>query len=199
MPAPSEIQRDCEVVAGLPDLDRVSIVACTEPAAPSSSVNPTGILLVRVGEQVQARPPNEEFAVAFSRAMELAEANGGDLGYPWIDPSSGELVLSAATPRGRDLINAAGITLPHRIRNVAHGSGVLRRIQDDVTFLHSRGVPNSELIYATLPDHRDNRTLIVISAMSPTLLEFLSTQYPADALALRVDPAGGGGAPAAIP
>src|SRR5258705_13046359 len=112
----------------------LSVVACT---APTPKLDPTGILLVSAGEQVQATPASEDFAVAFSDAMQLAEANGDDIGYPWIDPSSGVLVLSAVTPRGRDLLQAASISVPHRIRDVAHGAGELRRIQDEVTFLRS--------------------------------------------------------------
>jgi hypothetical protein len=178
----------------------LSIVACTAPAAsPSSSVDASGILLVGVGEQVQAVPASEVLAQAHSDAMELAEANGDDLGYPWIDPASGELVLSVVTPHGRELVEAAGITVPHRTRDVSRGAAELRRIQDDVTFLRSRGIPDSQLIYATIPDQRDNRALIVISAMSPSLLDYLAAHYPADALAVEVDPAGGGGAPAATP
>jgi hypothetical protein len=181
----------------------VSIVACTGPAgtrpaaSPSSSVQATGILLVNVGEPVQARPSSEVVAQALSDAMVLAEANGDDLGYPWLDPATGELVLSVVTPHGRELAGAAGITVPHRTRDVLHGVAELRRIQDDVTFLRSRGVSGSELIYATIPDHRDNRALIVISATSTSLLEYLAAHYPADALAVEVDPAGAGGAPAA--
>jgi hypothetical protein len=172
----------------------LSMVACTAPAAtPSSGLDASGILLVGVGEQVQSRPGTEDLAVAVSRALELAEANGNDLGYPWLDPASGELVLSVVTPRGRELVEAAGITVPHRTRDVAHGAAELRRIQDDVTFLHSRGVPDSERIYATIPDHRDNRALIVISSMSPSLLAYLAAHYPADALAIQVDPTGAGG------
>jgi hypothetical protein len=171
----------------------------TTGTAPTPKFDPTGILLVGVGEQVQARPPSEEFAVALSDAMQLAQANGSDLGYPWIDPSSGELVLSVVTPHGRELVAAASITVPHRTRDVSQGAAELRRIQDDVTFLHSRGVPHSELIYATGPDQRDNRVLIVISAMSPSLLGYLAAHYSPDALALQVDPAGAGGAPATTP
>jgi hypothetical protein len=183
----------------------VALVACTGPAgagpaaSPSSSVSATGILLANVGEQVQARPSNEVAAQALSDAMVLAEANGDDLGYPWLDPANGELVLSAVTAHGRELVGAAGITVPHRTRDVSHGAIELRRIQDDVTFLHSRGVPGSELIYATSPDQRDNRALIVISATSPSLLEYLAAHYPPDALAVEVDPAGAGGGPAATP
>jgi hypothetical protein len=169
----------------------LSAAACKAPeASPSSELDATGILLVGVGEPVQARPPSEDFAVAFSGALELAEAHGDDLGYPWIDPSSGELVLSAVTARGRDLLQTASIPVPHRIRDVAHGAGELRRIQDDATFLRAQGVPGAELIYQTVPDHRDNRALIVISAMSRPLLEYLAGHYPVDALAVEVNPAG---------
>jgi hypothetical protein len=77
-----------------------TVATCSGPGpTPLSNLDTTGILLVGVGEQVQSRPPNEAFAQAFSDAMQLAEANGVDLGYPFIDPVSGELVVSAATPR----------------------------------------------------------------------------------------------------
>jgi hypothetical protein len=178
----------------------VSIAGCAAPpASPSPSAEATGILMINVGEQVQPKFTTEEAAQALSDAMVLAQANGADLGYPWQDPASGDLVLSVVTPRGRQLVDGAGITLPHRIREVAHGAGELQRIQDDVTFLHSRGVADSELIYATAPDQRDNRALIVISAASPSLLDYLASHYPADAIAVKVDPAGAGGAPADAP
>jgi hypothetical protein len=173
----------------------VSIVllalACT---GPSPRLDPTGILLVGVGEQVQARPPNEQVGQAYSDAVRLAEVNGNDIGYPWIDPASGDLILSAATPKGRQLLEAAAITIPHRIRDVAHGASELRRIQDDVTVLGSRGVVGAELLFMTGPDHRDNRVLIGISAMSRPLLEYLAAHYPVDALAVQVSgvqPGGG--------
>jgi hypothetical protein len=169
----------------------LAVAAClAPPASPTQNVDATGILLVGVGEQVQAEPPTEVLKVAFSRATELAKANGRDLGYPWFDLSSGELVLSAVTQRGRDLIAAAGITVPHRIRDVKHGAAQLEQIQHAATFLRSEGVPGAELIYATETDHRDNRTLIVISAMSRPLLEILATRYPVDTLAVSVRPLG---------
>ncbi len=124
------------------------VASCTEP---TSRLDATGILLVEAGAQVQARPPNEAVGTAYGAAVQLAASSGDDLGYPWIDPTSGELVLSALTQRGRDLIQGASISVPHRIRDVAHGAGELRQIQDDVTSLGGRGVPGAELMYATLP------------------------------------------------
>jgi hypothetical protein len=168
-------------------------------AAPQGSSAPdfdaTGILLVRTGEQVQAAPRGEEMATALSNAIQLAEGST-DVGYPWVDPSTGGLVLSAVNATGRATIAAAGFTVPYTVRDVAHGGAELRRILDDVTFLGSRGVSKAELIYMTAPDHRDNRALIVMSAMDRSLLDYLAQHYPIDALAVEVDPSGTGGQPA---
>jgi hypothetical protein len=170
----------------------LAVVACDgSEASPSVNLDSTGILLVSVGERVQGGPATEALKMAHSGALVLAEANGNDLGYPWID-SSGVLVVSAVTPRGRDLIQAARIAVPFRVRDVTHGAGELRHILDDTTFLGSRGVPGAELVFATVPDYRDNRALIVLSAMSRPLLEYLAAHYPVDALAVQVDPSGGG-------
>ena len=162
-------------------------------ASPSSNLDSTGILLVQVGEQVQGGAATEELKVAFSDALVLTEANGDDLGYPWVD-GVGVLVVSAVTPHGRDLIKAANIAVSYHIRDVTHGAGELRKIQDDATFFASQGVAGADLIYQTGPDYRDNRALIVISSMSRPLLDYLAAHYPVDALAIQVAP-GGGGAP----
>lgn len=172
------------------------MTACASPSpspSPSRNLDVTGILLVEVGEQVQTGPLTEALGQSFSDAMVLAEGNGDDLGYPWVDPATGELVLSVLTPRGRDLVDTAGINVPVRIRQVAHGAAELRRIQDDATFLNSQGVPGAELIYMTVPDFRDNRAMIVISAASRPLLDYLAEHYPVDALAVQVDPGGPAG------
>ena len=150
--------------------------------------DPASIKLIDPGEQVQAVPPDEAMALAFSRALDFAAAHGDDVGYPWIDPVTGELVLSAVTPRGRDQLAAENIPVPHRIRDAAYGVAELVRIQHDVTTLRSQGIPGAELIYETLPDHRDNRTLIGISAPSPELLNALVERYDAGALAVRIAP-----------
>jgi hypothetical protein len=152
--------------------------------------------MVGIDEEVQIGPLPRRLALPFSDAIELAAANGADLGYPWVDPVTDELVLSAATPRGRELIEAAGITIPHRIRDIPHGIAQLERIQDDVMTLRPGGipggVPGAELIVETLPDYRDNRALVVLSGTDPELLEFLAEHYPSDSIAVQVDPELGG-------
>jgi hypothetical protein len=167
--------------------------ACASPVnAPSPSIGAAGILIVGVSDQVQPALPTEKLKQAFSDATRLAEANGRDIGYPSYDPATGEVVLSAATAQGRALLQGAKVAVPNRIRDVTHGAAELRQIQDDVTMLNARGVVDAKLIYETLPDYRDNRAMIVLSAMSQPLLDYLSAHYPADALAIRVDPSGNG-------
>jgi hypothetical protein len=177
---------------GLARLAAIAVLAaaCAASPAPAASVVRTGILFVEVGEKVQAGPPTEELKVLMSNALMLAEGHGDDLGYPWFDSTTGEIVLSAVTPRGRELIREAAIPAPFRVRSVAHGVAELRRIQDDATTLRGQGVPGAELLYATVPDWRDNRALLVISGSSQPLLDALVARYPADALAIQVDPAG---------
>jgi hypothetical protein len=148
------------------------------------------VLFVQPGEKVQAAPPTEDLKRVFSEMQQLAEANGDDLGYPWFDAATGEIVLSAVTPKGRNLIEAAGLTAPFRIRSVAHGAAELRRIQDDVTFLGAQGVPGADVIFETVPDWRDNRAMIGIRSLSEPLLGALRERYPADALAILVDASG---------
>jgi hypothetical protein len=157
---------------------------------PTPSGNAAGVLFIAPGEQVQSAPPSEEAKMLFSQLQQLAESNGLDLGYPWFDPATGEIVMSAVTPAGHALIEAAGITMPYRIRSAAHGATELRRIQDDATTLRAQGVPGAELIFATVPDWRDNRAMIIIRSMSQPLLDALVARYPADALAVQVNPAG---------
>jgi hypothetical protein len=176
----------------------IVLAGCAGPpaspvASAAANVDPTGILLLATGEQVQGRPPNEAVTQAHSDAMVMAEANGLDLGYPWIDSATGQLVLSAATPRGRQLIEAAAIAVPYRIRSVEHGFKALEEIKDGVTFLGGQGIEGAELIFMSGQDHRDNRALIGIREMSRPLLDHLAATYPADAIAVQVDPMFGGG------
>ena len=169
------------------------VAACETPTVvPTQHLDTTGILLVAPGEVVQARPPSEEHAQAFSDAWMLAESSD-DLGYPWIDPPTGQLVLSAATPRGRERLEELTIGVPFAIREVKHGAKQLREIQDAATFLRAEGVPGAELVYGVSPDHRDNRTLIFISAMSRPLLDALAQRFPPTALAITVEAIGAAG------
>ena len=181
-----KLGRRLSIVIGL----AMSVVACGGPDTPSVSASDaaSSILVVHLGEQVQAIPHGEIQANAFSKAMDLAQANGDDLGYPWIDPSSGELVVSAVTDHGRELTQHVGLGVPYVIRIVAHGTTELQQIQDEASRLVGKGVPGADLIYQIMPDHRDNRILLIIKATSDPLLQALATRFPEGTLAIEVRP-----------
>jgi hypothetical protein len=83
---------------------------------------------------------DEAVATAFDQALRLAEeGTPNDLGYPWIDPSTGELVVSAATAHGRAVLESTSFGVPVRIRDVAHSYAELQKIQDDATRLYAQG------------------------------------------------------------
>jgi len=158
-------------------------------ASAGASLDPTGILIVGPDYQLQSGSKDEAVSTAFSQALQLAEqGNPTDLGYPWIDPSTGGLVVSAATAHGRALLESTTFGVPIRIRDVAHSCAELRKIQDDATFLNGQGVPDAVLIYETGPDFRDNRTWITIARFSRPLLDQLARRFPPDAVIVVVDP-----------
>jgi hypothetical protein len=156
-------------------------------ASAAASLDPTGILIVGRDYQLQSGSTDEAVAMAFDQALRLAErSNPDDVGYPWIDPSTGELVVSAATARGRALLESTSFGVPVRIRDVAHSAAELQKIQDDATRLY--GVTDAALIYETGPDFRDNRTWITIARFSRPLLDELARRFPPDAVIVVVDP-----------
>jgi len=157
-------------------------------ASAATSLDPTGILIVGRDYQLQSGSTDEAVRTAFDQAMRLAEeGNPNDLGYPWIDPSTGELVVSAATANGRALLASTSFDVPVRIRDVAHSVAELRKIQDDATRLYAQGVADAVLIYETGPDYRDNRSWITIARFSRPLLDELARRFPPDAVVV-VDP-----------
>jgi hypothetical protein len=158
-------------------------------ASAGASLDPTGILIVGPDYQLQSGSRDEAVSTAFDQALRLAEqGNPNDLGYPWIDPSTGGLVVSAATARGRALLESTSFGVSVRIRDVTHSTTELQKIQDDATRLHGQGVTDAVLIYETGPDFRDNRTWITIARFSRPLLDELARRFPPDALIVVVDP-----------
>ena len=158
-------------------------------ASAGASLDPTGILIVGPDYQLQSGSRDEAVSTAFDQALQLAEqGNPNDLGYPWIDPSTGGLVVSAATAHGRALLANTAFGVPVRIRDVTHSTAELQKIQDDATRLNSLGVTDAGLIYETCPDFRDNRTWITIARFSRPLLGELARRFPPDALIVVVDP-----------
>ena len=87
--------------------------------------------------------------------------------------------------------DARSIGRPSRKRQSAHSDRIPDASSElgarSTTRLVDEGVPDADLIYSIVPDHRDIRTMIVISAMSLPLLEALAQRFPPDAVAVQVD------------
>ena len=73
-------------------------------ALSETQLDPSGIELV--SKVTQARPTSAKQAQAFDDAMQFASSHPSDFGYPWIDPASGTLELSAATSKATALLAA---------------------------------------------------------------------------------------------
>jgi len=171
--------------------DEPSATESGSPTDRGTFLDPSGILLVPLGEQVQAAAVKcETFNLAFDQSLLLAMAHPTYFGYPWLDPLTTEVLFSVATSEGRNLATELGPTLPipYAVREVDHTYAELQRIQNDVTYLRSEGVVDAELIFKVLPDQRDNRTLIVMSELSRPLLDELVMRFGAEAIAVQIDP-----------
>jgi len=143
-----------------------------------------------VDQVVQARPTTWDQSTAFDVAMNLAAVYPDDMGYPWIDPATGAIELSATTDLGREILSGSidEIQVPHSVRDVAYSYGQLEWIKDDVTTLTSSGVTDSDLIYESAPDHERGRIVLTVSKLSQPLLAELAKRYGTEAIAIRVDP-----------
>ena len=164
-------------------------------ASPASGASefrdPAGVSIV--GPAPQAGCADEGLACAASEAWDFASAHPNEVGYPWLDRTRGELVLSAVNPAGEALlrqwvpINGAAAAAPRRIRVVQHSWGKLEGIKHGATFLVQAGVPDADAIYETVPDAEHNRVIITMNRRSDTLLAELSARYGSDTFAVRID------------
>lgn len=171
---------------------RASDVA-PEALATAASVDTAGIPLVVTIEQ--PRFTTEDQAQQISDALVFAESHPDDVGYPWLGEASGSLELSAASERGRDLLDhqRSAFTTATRIRDVEFSYGKLLAIADDVTTLQENGFPDAALIYATAPDYKGNRVVIRVSGTSQRLFKGLADRYGTKAIAVLIDPDSVGG------
>ena len=148
-------------------------------------------------------PPSRALAQAWSDAQLLAQ-NSADLGYPWADSTTGQLVIGTTTPAGDALVQrwiAGGAQfhsqktidlprplIPVRTRSVEFSNRALETIKNDAIRLVQMGVPDADLIYKTEPDWENNRILITLSRQSDALLAALAGKYGTQAIAVRIEP-----------
>src|SRR5919201_7123845 len=162
------------------------VVAVTTAGEQLTHDAATGLALV--GANYQQAPPSEAAATAWSDAWEFAQAHPDDFGFPWADPRTGVLWLSAATPRGATLAAAwfprAGpaLEVPRRIRNVRFSVARLSEIQNG-SIGRDSGLPERDaVIWMNAPDFEHNCIVLTLDHLSAPLLRALADRYAPEAV-----------------
>jgi hypothetical protein len=186
-------------------------------ASASETRHSSGLLLVQ-DEPLLDTPANPESTEqALELAIQLSEQNPDQLAYPWIDASTGQVVVAAtstglqraqqfaastvtiAVPRPANgtqtdtpaQIDSPAEPIPRSIWNVQvrpFARARLEQIKDEAIDLSTADLPDANLISMTEPDPARNRVIITVGALSDALLNALAARYGTDAIAIRVDP-----------
>jgi hypothetical protein len=130
---------------------------------------------------------------AFSDAWVFAMDHPDDVGYPWIDPTTNEVVLSYASAAGLEVLKqwSTGVPVATSLRSVKFSVGRLETIKHEAISLRLNDVPGAENIVMTAPDEKANRVVITVSAASLQLFSNLADRYGTEAIAVRLDPSFG--------
>ncbi len=159
---------------------------------PGETLDPSGISLVGL-TPYQVRTINDQQAQAYSSAMDLAQRNPNDMGYPWLDTATNVLTFAPTTGRGESLAVAATTaattgSVSRSIQPAQASIARLSNIADLVTRLNAKGVAHADLIWKTSPDEEHNRTIITVSALNSDLMSTLATSFGTNLIAVRIDP-----------
>ncbi len=200
-------------VIGLLVLAMISVRADTWPwpSVGGQARHSTGIVLLGpIDYDARIEPLPDPLRSAWSNALTFAqEGYPDDCARPWVDLTTGELVVSAATPSGEEIARRwvqSGLHIPSpkpggpftidlprpevsvRIRLVQHSIRRLDRVIDGVTDLIRAGVPGAERIYSAGQDPEHDRLIIVTDRLNDQLLEAIAARFGVDVIAVRVDP-----------
>jgi len=200
-------------VIGLLVLVMISVRADTWPwpSVGGQGRHSTGIVLLGpIDYDARIEPLPDPLRSAWSNAFTLAqEGYPDDFARPWVDPTTGELVVSAATPSGVEIAQRwvqSGLQVPSpkpggpftidlprpevtvRIRLVQHSIRGLDRVIDGVIDLVRAGVPGAERIYSAGQDPEHDRVIIVTDRLNDQLLEAIAARFGVAVIAVRVDP-----------
>lgn len=200
-------------VTGVFVVSMISVRADTWPwpSVGGQTRHSTGIVLLGpIDYDARTEPLSDQLRSAWSNAFTLAqEAYPDDFARPWTDLTTGELVVSAATPSGVEIarrwvqsglqvaspkpggpftIDLARPDVSVRIRLVQHSIRQLDRVMDGVTDLVRAGVAGAERIYSAGPDPEHDRVIIETDRVNDQLLEAIAARFGVDVIAVRVDP-----------
>jgi hypothetical protein len=200
-------------IFGLIVLGIVSVRADTWPwpSVGGQARHSTGIVLLGpIDYNAKFEPVPDQLRKAWNDAYTLAqEAYPDDFGRPWMDLTTDEVVVSAATANGAEIARRwvrSGLRvaspkpggpftmdLPRpevavRIRLVQHSIRGFDRVMDAVADLVRAGVPGADRIYSFGPDPEHDRVIIVTDRLNDQLLEAIAARLGVDVIAVRIDP-----------
>jgi hypothetical protein len=183
------------------------------PLPGSESRHRTGIVLlgpIDFDAIHRLEPPPDPLRKAWNNAFTLAHEGHPDVfGYPWMDRTTGELVVAVANPTGEALarqwvrsgLQVASpkpggpftIDLPApevtvRIRSGQHSIRQLQRVMDDVIDMTRARVPGADHIYSAGPDPEHDRIIVEMDRVSDPLLKQIAARFGVNVIAVRVNP-----------
>ena len=183
------------------------------PSVGTQARHSTGIVLLGpIDYNAKIEPVPEPVRKAWNDAYTLAqEAYPDDFGRPWIDTSTDEVVVSAATASGAEIARRwvqSGLQVPSpkpggpftidlprpevgvRIRSVRLSIMGLQGLMDRVTDLSREGVPGADRIYSAGADPEHDRVIIETDRIDDRLLEAIAARFDVNVIAVRIDPKG---------
>lgn len=133
-----------------------------------------------------------------AKAEALAESNSSALSAPWIAVQDGSLVLTYADADGVAIISKFMATnclsgTPCKPLAVSRSLAELNRIKDDVIGLSDSVVPGASAIFASWNDAPNNRVMVEVGTLDPSLQSGLSARYGDAAVGIQVTPGADGG------
>jgi hypothetical protein len=196
-------------IFGLIVLGTVSVRADTWPwpSVGAQARHSTGIVLLGpIDYNAKFEPIPDPLRKAWNDAYTLAqEGYPDDFGRPWMDLTTHEVVVSAATANGAEIarrwvqsglrvglpkvtIDLSRPEVPVRIRSVQHSILGFQRLMDELIDLAREGVPGADRIYSAGPDPEHDRVIIVTDRLNDQLLEAIAARFGVEAIAVRIDP-----------
>jgi hypothetical protein len=183
------------------------------PSVGGQARHSTGIVLlgpIDLNAKIETSP--DRLRPTWNDAYTLAEeVYPDDFGRPWMDRTTDEVVVSAATANGYEIarrwvqsglrvsspkpggpftIDLARPGVAVRIRSVQLSIIGAQRLMDRVFDLKREGVPGAERIYSAGPDPEHDRVIVETDRVDDGLLEAIAARFGVQVIAVRIDPRG---------
>jgi hypothetical protein len=167
----------------------------TLAASPAPIRHPSGLEIVPpldVAAVVARGQMPQPLAMAATDALELAQNQPNNFGYPFVDRATGKLILSAANAAGSQSAStwtprSQALSVARSIRKVTRTYAALEKIRHEAIGPGVTNLPGGKLIWMTTADEQNNRVLVVIDHLDDALLFALAARYGTEAIAVRIE------------